>query len=211
VSVFVALIAAGTLIVFFLVRGVLRLVMRSAGYVEAASAAIIVGTILAIHAGSVALQTRTTAPLLRSNGLSANFFDVTDVCRHARGGVERGGHGSIDVFRADRVPVANGGSISARAKVVLAGWGVDVAATRPASAICLVVDGKLAPAGFAFYGIPRPDVVRSLDNGTLGPSGFVIQVVLARFGRGMHAIGAATLSRDGTLQQIGRATVVRVV
>jgi hypothetical protein len=203
-------IAIATLVAFFLIRLLIRLVFRGVRFVEVMSSLMLVCIVFALNGGKDAYAGRPV-PVLHATGIEANFFSVTDVCARASGTVRENGFGSIDLFRADRLLVSNGTSISARARTVIVGWAVDVVTTRTAVAVCPVLDGKLAAIGREYYGVSRPDVARSLQNGAIESSGFAIELRPGTLPRGLHTIGVATLSRNGTWQRIGRPTSVRVV
>ena len=127
--------------------------------------------------------------------------DTTAACRYVKTSLPTR-YGAIDVFfswEQPSVPVVEGGQMDRRDHYSLLGWATDPTGDRPASGVCLVVDGKVDTRAKVYYGTSRPDVAAALHSKQLVFSGYLIDLAPDSLTPGAHLIQVAARSATGEL------------
>ncbi len=130
-----------------------------------------------------------------------NVHDVTAGCLATAPAFKIGFAGYFDALARNELGgpvVAKGSSIPGDAQYVASGWGVNHDQKQLARAVCLLVDGKIAPNVTSIYGIIRPDVAASLHAPLLAQAGFKIIIPPNSIKNGRHHLAVAIRSQDDT-------------
>jgi hypothetical protein len=127
--------------------------------------------------------------------------DTTALCRSAKGLVGRvAAPGSIDDVRSDEqqsATVAIGGQINSRVQYIVDGWASQRSLNRPASGVCLVVDGKLERHVRTYFGLLRPDLATGFHNDGIIPSGYLVIIPPGTLPAGKHRLQMASETAGG--------------
>ena len=83
--------------------------------------------------------------------------------------------------------------------LLVEGWAADPAAAKPATAVCLVIDGSVSVRAVALYGSMRPDVAAALGSTDLAKTGYHLQIPIHALPKGQHHIGVAVVASGGNI------------
>ena len=208
-SVGIGFVVLWMAIAFFILRFIAIRIFAETGRAEIAA----LGIVVAFTAGAVWPYSERfhlpgtskenagadVAPPAQSVAASPGAMrDISARCKDAAS-FGNNGAGSLDVVHRvdDPAPLADGGALPAHAGFVLQGWAVSSKRDAVASAVCLVVDGRVEPKAAVTYGGRRADVANTYHIPALEPSAFQIVVRGDAVTAGHHRIAVAAESQGG--------------
>ena len=127
--------------------------------------------------------------------------DVSIACRTAPRSPTPGGVGAFDALATNDGPpvqVTKQGSLEKIRAYAAFGWAADKSKQSPASAACVLVDGRVDFKAATTYGLFRPDVAAAYNAPALAQSGFKIVLARGQLAAGHHILTIAVKSADGT-------------
>lgn len=149
-------------------------------------------------ATNAAIVAASTAADATAPAVATPFRDVSARCGTVTGYLSVGGFGALDTLATQNNTLISGGSkLAFGVPYKLYGWAADVSHDRPASGVCLVVDGRVVRSAKSLYGAARPDVVAAFNRGALLPTAYVITIAPGLLARGHHELQVAVLSEHG--------------
>ncbi len=127
--------------------------------------------------------------------------DTTAACRSAKNwfAIQNGAIDAVFSWKQPNVLVVSGDKMDRRDHYSIQGWAINRAGDRPASGVCLIVDGKVDTRARVYYGISRPDVAAAFHHKQLVFSGYRIDLPPNSLAPGSHLIQVAARSANGAL------------
>ena len=148
-------------------------------------------------------------PGISGPAVPAPVRDVAAVCKSASVS-SAAGRGSIDA-----VGDLRGGTPEARQDDFVAdpsgtlsvvGWAASAADLKPATAVCLAIDGKIEPLATGSYGIGRADVGAAYKSDAMIPTGFTLALPIDRLPTGRHKVSVIVVAPSGSGQLQSKST-----
>ncbi len=153
-----------------------------------------------------------TAEVSQVPQTDAVLRNVSSECTNAPS-INSAGVGWFDALASKNAPsvsIASGSTILRNHEYMLSGWAADADKQRPATGVCLDVDGHIVAKAISLYGVIRPDVAAAMKSRQLAKSGYRILIPPNTLSPGWHLLQVAARSQDGSFGSLGHARTVFV-